>query len=105
MLYNKVCMLKHLIEHWLDSGCTKNVRGRSWLSNYLDTLIETDRLQVSEKTSRTSFRFGDENSVKSEKTVIFPANIGKKNIMIKTAVTDTNVPLLLSKKAMRKVEH
>ena len=60
---------------------------------------------MSEKTSRTSFRFGDENSVKSEKTVIFPANIGKKNIMIKTAVTVTNVPLLLSKKAMRKVEH
>ena len=89
----------------LDSGCAKNVRGRSWLGNYLDTLTEKDRFQVSEKTSTTSFGFGDENSVKSEKTVIFPAKIGKKNIMIKTAVTDNNLPLLLSQKAMRKVEH
>ena len=86
----------------LDSGCTKNVWGESWLSNYLDTLTEVDRSQVSEKESTTSFRFGDENSVKSEKIVTFPAKIGHKNIMIRTDVIDTDLPLLLSKSAMKK---
>ena len=52
----------------LDSGCSKNVCGQSWLSNYLNTLTEVDRLQMSEKESSTSFRFGDGNSVKSGKT-------------------------------------
>ena len=33
----------------LDSDCTKNVYAKSWLSNYLDTLTEVDRSQVSEK--------------------------------------------------------
>ena len=55
----------------LERGCTKNVCGESWVSNYLNTLTEVDRSQVSEKESTTSFRFGDGNSVKSEKTVTF----------------------------------
>ena len=61
-----------------------------------------DQSQVSEKESTISFRFGDGNSVKSERTVTFPAKIGKKNIMIKTDVIDTDLPLLLSKSAMKK---
>ena len=39
---------------------------------------------MSEKESTTSFRFGNRNSVKSEKTVTFPAKIGHKNIMMRT---------------------
>ena len=57
---------------------------------------------MSEKESTTSFRFGDGNSVKSEKTVAFPAKIGHKNTMIRTDVIDTDLPLLLSKSAMKK---
>ena len=49
------------------------------------------------KRRKTSFRFGDGYSVESEKTVTVPAKIGKKNIMIKTNVIDTNLPLLLRK--------
>ena len=30
----------------LDRGCTKNVCGESWLSNYLDTLTEIDYSNV-----------------------------------------------------------
>ena len=56
-----------------------------------------DQLQVSEKESTTSFRFGDGDSVKSEKTVISLAKIDKKNVMIKTDVIDTDLLLLLGK--------
>ena len=43
----------------LDSGCTKNECGESWLTNYLDTLTESDRSKVVVKKSSNSFRFGD----------------------------------------------
>ena len=51
---------------------------------------------MSEKESTTSFRFGDGDSVKSEKTVISLAKIDK-NVMIKTDVIDTDLLLLLGK--------
>lgn len=53
------------------------------------------------KERATSFRFGDENSVKPGKTVTFPAEIGKKNILIKTDVIDSDLSLLLSESAMK----
>ena len=101
MLHRKVCSETFNCTV-LDSGCTKNVCGESWLSNYLDTLTEVDQLQVSDEESTTSFRFGDGNLVKCEKTVTFPAKIGYKNIMIRTDVIDTDLPLVLSKSAVKK---
>ena len=57
---------------------------------------------MSGKESTTSFRFGDGNLVTCEKTVAYHAKIGKKNIMIKTDVINTDLPLLLSKSSMQK---
>lgn len=56
--------------------------------------IYIDHLQVSEKERSTSFRFGNENSVKSGKTMAFTAKIGKKNIVIKTYTINIDLPLL-----------
>ena len=86
----------------LDSGCTKNVCGESWLTNYLDTLTESDRSKVVVEKSSNSFRFGNGKSLNSEKMVTFPAQIGKEDIMIKSDVIDSDLPLLLSKSAMKK---
>lgn len=52
--------------------------------NYSNNLTEVYRSQVSEKESSISFRFGDENSVKSGKTVTILKRFGTKNIVIKT---------------------
>ena len=84
----------------LDSGCTKNVCGESWLTNYLDTLTESDRFKVVVEKSSSSFRFGNGKSLNSKKMVTFPAQIGKEDIMIKPDVI--NLPLLLSKSAIKK---
>ena len=86
----------------LDSGCTKNVCGESWLTNYLDTLTESDRSKVVVEKSSNSFRFGNGKSLNSEKMVTFPAQIGKEDIMIKSDVIDSDLPLLLSKSTMKK---
>ena len=62
----------------LDSGCTKNVCGESWLTNYLDTLTESDRSKVVVEKSSDSFRFGDGKSLNSEKNGNIPSTDGKR---------------------------
>ena len=63
----------------LDSGCTKSVTGEMWLDEYLQTLSEQDRLQVSERSNDATFRFGDGVEVTSSKLVKFPVVIGSQN--------------------------
>ena len=86
----------------LDSGCTKNVCGKTWLDSYLNTLTEKDAQKVLEESSSSSFRFGDGNSKTVNKSVTIPARIGNQDIMIKTDVIDSDLPLLLSKEAIKK---
>ena len=88
----------------LDSGCTKNVCGKTWLGCYLETLDKSQRSMVKEFESGTSFKFGNGDSVKSLKRVKVPAYIGGKNVFIETDVIDGDLPLLLSKDAMKKAE-
>ena len=87
-----------------DSGCTKNVCGESWLTNYLGTLTESDRSKVVVEKSSNSFRFGNGKSFNSKKMVTFPAHIGQED-MIKSDVIDSDLPLLLSKSAMSKCKN
>ncbi|XP_066911985.1 uncharacterized protein [Clytia hemisphaerica] len=88
----------------LDSGCTKNVCGKTWLGCYLETLDKNQLSTVKEFKSSTSFKFGNGDSVESLKKVKVPAYIGGKNVFIETDVIDGDLPLLLSKDAMKKAE-
>ena len=87
----------------LDSGCTKNICGESWLNNYLDTLTESDPPKVVVEKSSNSFRFGERKSLNSEKILTLSAQIGKEDIMIKSDVIDSDLSLLLSKSVRKKV--
>ena len=61
----------------LDTGCSKNVCGQSWLDGYLDSLTPGYLLKVVEQRSSSSFTFGDGNTILSTKAVTIPATIGK----------------------------
>ena len=61
-----------------------------------------DVQKVVEESSSTSFRFGDGNSTIANKSVTIPVRIGNEDIMIKTDIIDSDLPLLLSKDAMKK---
>ena len=91
--------LNHAVLH---SRCTKTVCGISWLDNYLETLSPENKEKVVEKQSETKFKFGDGETADSLKSVIIPAQIGNSVIMIQTDVTSNELPLLLSKDAMKK---
>ena len=85
----------------LDSGYTKTVWGKKWLTWYLELLLEDDKKQVIKRTSDASFRFGDSEEIKAIKSVEIPARIVGHCTSIKAVVVSKDIPLLLSKKAMK----
>ena len=88
----------------LDSGCTKSVTGVVWLDEYLQTLSEQDRLQVSEGSNDATFPFKDGTEVTSSKLVKFPVVIGSQKFFIEANVGKNELPLLLSRQSMKRAE-
>ena len=86
----------------LDSGCSKSVCGDNWLETYLDTLSENEKKMVKYEPSDRKFKFGDNTVFTSLYKVLIPSVICSKRVMIGTDVIQTDIPLLLSKEAMRK---
>ena len=87
----------------LDSGASKTVCGKLWLDLYVDSLSESEKMKLKSEPSESVFRFGDGNKVESSQTVTIPATLGSRDITISTDVIDKDIPLLLSKRAMKDV--
>ena len=86
----------------LDSGCSKTVCGEEWLKSYISSLSEKEVSRVEEQKSVAKFRFGDGKAYTSLKQVKIPARIGRKSIYVETDVVTAEIPMLLSKGAMKK---
>ena len=86
----------------LDSACSSTVCGKDWLQSYLSSLDPNKLESVKKSTSHKVFRFGGGTVLTSEGSYILPAKLVGKDIQIKTDVVDSNIPLLLSKEAMKK---
>ena len=84
----------------LDSGCTRTVCGREWISVLEKSLSPTERraMENSRCLSSRSFRFGDGSS---EGTVKVPASLVGTNVLIETDVVDQDIPMLLKREAMK----
>ena len=86
----------------VDSGCSKTVAGEQWLALYKETLDDDDRNKIDMVPSQQVFKFGEGNSLASEGTVKLPALIGSQHVTIETEIIDANIPMLLSKDAMKR---
>ena len=100
-------MLQYKICRWnfndavLDSGCTKVVCRKTWLSNHIDSLTNDNKVKVTDRKSDTVFKFADWKFFNSLKLVTIPPKIDSKYINSTTGVIDTKLPLLLIKNAMK----
>lgn len=88
----------------IDTGCSTTVCGKLWLNDYMQSLTEYERTQIKESASDSTFTFGDGVSVKSIKRLTLPCWIGNIEADITTDVVECNIPLLLSKKSMKKAK-
>ena len=86
----------------LDSGCSKTVAGRKWYENYYSDLSDYDKKCVQEMCSDSLFTFGGGVTKKSLKRVILPCYILGKRSTVEADIVDSEIPLLLSRKAMKK---
>ena len=84
----------------LDSACSSKVCGDNWINNYINSSDKDDRQKVKQtrmidkRCSRLRARECSEYSL--------PAVIAGKEVMLKTDVVESDIPLLLSRKAMKK---
>ena len=88
----------------LESGASSTVCGKTWIDCYEVTLSDEDRVKVTKEPSSTNFKFGNGRKVASIEKVTIPATIGEQPVRIRTDVVREEIPLLLSKKLMKKAE-
>ena len=86
----------------LDTGCSATVCGLKWFNSYVDELSSYDKSKIVENKSASSFTFGDGAAVKSLKKVTMPCYLGSKRSTVTTDIVECGIPLLLSKKSMKK---
>ena len=86
----------------LDSGCTKTVCGETWLNCYLESLSDEDKKLLHVEDSNSVFKFGNSKLIKSNEEVTIPTVIVDQKVMLTTDVISNDLPLLLSKEAMKR---
>ena len=84
----------------LDSGASSTVCGTKWYKCFLETLTDAQKKKNSKKKGVRTFKFGDGNKLNSLYKVILPCVVA--DISIITDVVDSDIPLLLSKDAMKR---
>ena len=87
----------------LDSGCSNTVCGERWLAKFTEKLSDEERQEMKLESSDQSFTFGDGRIVNSKMRVTIPCWMGGVSGNITTDVVDCKIPLLLSRKSMKRV--
>ena len=86
----------------LDTGCTSSVCGIVWFDIFMNSLSESLRKEVITNDSNTVIVFGSMQRQKAIMKATFPVMIANKKCTITSDVIDGELPLLLSKSAMKK---
>lgn len=87
----------------LDSACSSTVCGQTWFNNYIESLSGEDRKKIKGSDSKKVFKFGGGTCLKSNGEFSIPAVLADKSVTIQTDVVESDIPLLLSKDAMKKL--
>ena len=86
----------------LDSGASSTICGTKWYKYFLETLTDAQKKKIVKIKGVRTFKFGDENKLNSLYEVILPCVITDIEVSIITDVVNSDIPLLLSKDAMKK---
>ena len=99
--------LKTLVsESWnsavLDSAATNTVAGEVWYNYYITSLNENEKQKIKHHTPGNTYRFGDGKLFPALQNVDIPISLGSRNLMLNTDIVASDIPLLLSRKSMKK---
>ena len=85
----------------LDIACSSTVCGEHWLEDYLNSLNSEERKKASRTDNSKIFKFGGEQ-LRSEGLFKIPAVVAGKETFINTDMVKSDIPLLLSKRSMKR---
>ena len=85
----------------LDSACSRTVCGVKWIEEFLSQMDQEVQVTVKVAQSNRVFHFGGGEQLKSLREVTFPCVVAGVSIKICTEVVQSDLPLLLSCKAMK----
>lgn len=88
----------------LDSACSSTVSGSGWLKDYISLMNEEDRKAIVASPGKRIFQFGGGTRLKSQGEYLLPSYVVGQRVLIKTDVVSSDIPLLLSKSAMKNME-
>ena len=88
----------------IDTACTKTVGGEIWLDDYVESLTLPQLEETQYLESATKFKFGDGRHVTAVKKAIIPVEIAGRKCKIEMEVVKENIPLLLSKSSLKKLD-
>ena len=97
-----------VLESWnsrnqvLDSGAINTVAGKVWYNYYITSLNEIEKEKIKHHTLGNTYRFGDWKLFPALENVDIPVSFGSRNVMLNTDNVANNIPLLLSRKSMKK---
>ena len=85
----------------MDCGCSANVAGEGWWNSYNASLSPElkNKVQVL-KSDGKKFRFGGGEELPSILNVKFPGRLARKDVMFKSHMVKSNIPLLWSRPAL-----
>ena len=87
----------------LDTCCSSSVSGEDWLEMYLDAICSKKLGDVrGPLASNRVFNFGNNGRLRSMGKYFIPAVLAGTKVTIEMDVVESDIPLLLSKKAMKK---
>ena len=86
----------------LDSGATNTVAGEVWNNCYIINLNENEKQNIKHHTTGNTYWLGDGKLFPALQNVDIPISMGSRNVMLNTDVVASDIPLLLSRKSMKK---
>ena len=87
----------------LDTGAPDNVAGEFWVTEYIKTLNNKEQNEIVRTASSKKYKFGNSEPVRAIENIKLPVVMANERIYLCTDVVKVNIPLLISKKAMQKV--
>ena len=85
----------------LDSACSRTLCGETWINDYIEHLDETDRSKIKYEQGERMLKFGGGTYLYSKGPYSLPACTAGKAVTIKMDVVESDIPLLLSRSAMK----
>ena len=86
------------------SGATNTVAGKVWYNCYIPSLNENEKQKIKHHTPGNTYRFKDGKLFPALQNVDIPISLGSYNVMLNTDIVASDIPLLLSRKSMKKAK-